>query len=190
MSLKNPRHELFCQLTPQGAKNGWTQGELYQRAGFKARGHSAETLGCNLLKKVEIQQRIAELQAPAVRKAGVSVASLLAELEQARAAAHNDRQFSASVQAIAGKARLTGFDRAENGGSGSEFSRCESVADVMQVLMAGETASSVLESLDTLRSEVEAYSAEHADVIATKPAWPRAPSESALALALLKPGRR
>ena len=188
MSLKNPRHELFCQLTPQGAKNGWTQGELYQRAGFKARGHSAETLGCNLLKKVEIQQRIAELQAPAVRKAGVSVASLLAELEQARSAAQSDGQFSSAVAAIAGKARLSGLDRAENGGSGSEFSKCETINDVMRVLMASQSAGSVLESLDTLRSEIEAYAANNAALIpVAEPARPREPgTEADRSLALFR----
>ena len=184
MSLKNPRHELFCQLTPQGAKNGWTQGELYQRAGFKARGHSAETLGSNLLKKVEIQQRIAELQAPAVRKAGVSVASLLAELEQARSAAQSDGQFSSAVAAIAGKARLSGLDRAENGGSGSEFSKCETINDVMRVLMASQSAGSVLESLDTLRSEIEAFAANNATVIPAAEPARRRPDEAALSLAV------
>jgi hypothetical protein len=36
-TLKNPRHELFCQLTLQGAKYGWTQADIYKRAGCDRR---------------------------------------------------------------------------------------------------------------------------------------------------------
>jgi hypothetical protein len=188
-SLKNPRHELFCQLVPQGAKNGWSQAEIYRRCGYKAAGHSAEVLASNLLKNIEVQRRIAELQAPAARKAGVTVTSLLDELEQARVAAHDDRQFSAAVAAIAGKAKLSGVG-AENGGTGSEFSRCETVDDVMRTLLSEQSVSEVLESLATFSAQVEAYAADHAHVVAAEPAWPRAPSEGAQALALLRPGRR
>ena len=189
--LHNPKHENFCQLTLQGAKYGWTQADIYKRAGYRATGHSAEMAASRLMKKDEIQRRIAELGEPAVRKSGVSVASLLAELEQARVGAHDDRQFSASVQAIAGKARLSGLDRTENVGTGNEFSRCESVDDVMRVLLAEQSVSEVLESLAALGAQVEAYAASHATLIpATEPARPREPgSEPERSLALLRPKR-
>jgi phage terminase small subunit len=186
--LHNPKHENFCQLTLQGAKYGWTQADIYKRAGYRATGHSAEMAASRLMKKDEIQRRIAELGEPAVRKTAVSVASLLDELEQARVAAHDDRQFSAAVAAIAGKARLSGLDR-ENGGTGSEFSRCESVDDVMRVLLADQSVSEVLESLTALSAQVEAYAASHATLVpAVEPARPR-PNEADLSLALYRKRR-
>src|ERR1700726_238677 len=165
--LHNPKHENFCQLTLQGAKYGWTQADIYKRAGYRATGHSAEMAASRLMKKDEIQRRIAELGEPAVRRSGVSVASLLAELEQARVGAHDDRQFSAAVQAIAGKARLAGLDRENGDGGGGQFSRCESIDDIMRVLLAEQSAAEVLESLAAFSAQVEAYAASHAIVISS-----------------------
>jgi len=39
----SPKHEQFVQLVVRGVRYGWTQGEAYQRAGFRATGHAAET---------------------------------------------------------------------------------------------------------------------------------------------------
>jgi hypothetical protein len=121
------------------------------------------------------------------KRAEVTVASLLRELEQARASAQDDGQFSAAVQAIAGKARLSGLDR-ENGG-GSEFAKCETIDDVMRVLLDGETVSEVLSGLDQLRSEVENYAASHATVVAAADPDRRRINETEAALALFRPSR-
>jgi ethanolamine utilization microcompartment shell protein EutL len=121
------------------------------------------------------------------KRAEVTVASLLRELEQARASAQDDGQFSAAVQAIAGKARLSGLDR-ENGG-GSEFAKCETIDDVMRVLLDGETVSEVLSGLDQLRSEIENYAASHATVVAAADPDRRRINETEAALALFRPSR-
>jgi hypothetical protein len=40
--LANIKHENFCRLIIEGAKYGWTQVDIYKRAGYRADGHSAE----------------------------------------------------------------------------------------------------------------------------------------------------
>jgi len=188
-TLKNPKHEALAQLIPQGARNGWTQGECYQRAGYRCSGHAAEVAASRLLKNVDIQTRIAELQAPAIRKTGVTVASLLRELELARSAAQTDGQFSSAVAAISGKFRVAGLDR-EDGIGGSEFAKCETADEVMRVLMANETPTEVLEQLTDLQAEVERYAANLATLVpGSEPARPR-PNEIALSLARSLPRRR
>jgi hypothetical protein len=192
-ALKNIRHEQFAQNLAAIGKTGGTNGNAYTRAGYRCENGAAEAAASRMLADVRngVADRVRELMAGGARRAEVTVASLLNELEQARVGALDDRQFSASVAAIAGKARLSGLDRPESGGTGGEFDRCESVSDVLRTLLSDQTPSEVLTSLDVLRYEIEAYAADHADVVAAvRPPWPRKPSESAMALALLRPGRR
>ena len=56
--LTNARHERFAQ----NKAKGMSIGPSYTAAGYKATGHSAEVAGARLLKNVEVQNRIAELQ--------------------------------------------------------------------------------------------------------------------------------
>lgn len=186
-TLQNVRQETFCQLIAKSPKTGWHQGKCYTEAGFKTANRSADACAARLLTRANIKTRIAELIEPAVRKTGVTVASLLNELEQARVAAHDDRQFSASVQAIAGKAKLAGLDR-ENGGAGSEFSKCASIDEVLRVLLTHLSPGDALQQLDDLRGLIVAHAADHANVVGTEYVRPRTPgTETEMALRLLKP---
>jgi len=173
-ALRNPKHELFCQLIPQGTKNGWSQAEIYRRCGYKAAGHSAEVLASNLLKNIEVQRRIAEITAPAVRKARVTTETLIGQFDQVFDAAMSDKQFGAASSAATVKAKLTGFlrDRLEVGSPGA-FDGLETTEQVVAALLSDQTASEALATLDTLRSEIEAYAADHADIVVTEPARPR-----------------
>ena len=87
------------------------------------------------------------------------------------------------------RAKLAGLlvDQVEIGAPG-EFGGCQTIEDVMRVLMASESASSVLESLDVLRSEIEAYAANNAALIpAAELARPREPgTEADRSLALFR----
>jgi hypothetical protein len=189
-ALKNPRHELFCQLIPQGAKNGWSQAEIYRRCGYKATGHSAEVLASNLLKNIEVQQRIAEITGPALKKARVSIESLLDQLETTINDARGDGQHSVVVNALTLSAKLVGLlrDRVEVGGAGA-FDGLETSEQVVAALLSDQPAAEALSTLAVLQREIEAYASSHADVIpATEPARPR-PNESELSLALLRPKR-
>jgi hypothetical protein len=193
--LRNVRHEAFARELIEAQRHGRTQAEAYQRAGYRAAYDGAEASAARLIGNVRagITARVQELMANGAKQAAVTVASLLAELEQARAAAQDDGQFSAAVQAIAGKARLAGLDR-ENGGTGSggEFSRCETISDVLRVLLADQPASEVLESLSTLSAQVQAYASDHAHLIAStaEPDRPRAPSSEERSLAYPRPKPR
>jgi len=191
-ALRNPRHELFCQLIPQGVKNGWSQADIYRRCGYKAAGHSAEVLASNLLKNIEVQRRIAEITAPAVRKARVTTETLIDQFDAVFDGAMSDKQFGAASSAASVKAKLTGFlrERMEVGAPGS-FDACETTEDVMRVLLADQSAAEALASLDVLRKEIERHAASHATLIpAAEPARPREPgSEPERSLALLRPKR-
>jgi hypothetical protein len=189
--LRNVRHEAFARELIEAQRHGRTQAEAYQRAGYRAAYDGAEASAARLIGNVRagITARVQELMANGAKKAAVTVASLLAELEQARAAAQDDRQFSAAVAAIAGKARLSGLDRENGGGSVSEFGKCQTIDDVMRVLLADETPAEVLSGLDQLRSEVENYAASHATVVHAAEPDRRRVSETEAALALYRPSR-
>jgi len=163
--LKNLKHENFAQAMVRGAAVGWSPADAYQAAGYKPSSrHAAEVCASRLLSLVEVRDRIAELQAAGARKAVVTVETLLAELEAARAAATSAEQFSAATAAIVAKAKLTGLmrDRVEVGGPGA-FDRCGTPTEVVDQLLAqlGDGAD-VLGKLDELRELVEARLADRA----------------------------
>ena|ERR1700722_221177 len=108
--LKNVKHESFAQQMVRGLAVGWSPADAYAAAGYKpASRHAAEVCASRLLSKVEVRDRIAELQAAGARKATVTVASLIEELEEARAAAQSAEQYSAAVSAITTKAKISGL---------------------------------------------------------------------------------
>jgi phage terminase small subunit len=77
--LKNERHELFCQKLAEGR----SATEAYVLGGFKSSRKNASRLRA----KEDIAARVSEIQAAGAKSAEVSVGSLLAELEEARAKA-------------------------------------------------------------------------------------------------------
>ncbi len=74
--LKNTRHERFAQ----NKAKGMSIGPAYTAAGYKAKDHSAEVNGARLLKNAEVQNRIAELMAPAVEATQATVERVLKEM--------------------------------------------------------------------------------------------------------------
>ena len=104
--LTNPRHEKFAQELAVGK----SATEAMREAGYTDPRNSTR-----LTKNDEIRGRIQELQNRGAAIAEVSVASLLRELEGARELAIAQKQASAAVAAIMGKAKITGLitDKAE-----------------------------------------------------------------------------
>jgi hypothetical protein len=123
------------------------------------------------------------------KKAAVTVASLLDELEQARQGASDDRQFAAATSAVIAKAKLSGLmvDKVAIG-SASEFSNCSSVADVVRVLLSDQTPRQVIELLDVMRNAIENYAGDHAIVIPAEK--PQRQDETLEALKMLRPSKR
>jgi len=113
--------------------------------------------------------------------------SLLAELEQARAGASDDRQFGAATAAIVAKAGLAGLDRENGNGSGDQFSKCEGVEEVLVAWLA-EYASpgEALAELDAWREQVIAYAANRATVVTSAEPAKSRPDEVGLALGYLR----
>lgn len=99
--LKNARHETFAQ----GLAKGMSATEAYAAAGYKGDRKAAS----NLWTKVDVKDRVTELQSKSVKKVEITVDSLASELEEARAMALKEKQTSAAVSATMGKAKLFGL---------------------------------------------------------------------------------
>jgi phage terminase small subunit len=99
--LTNTKHELFAQALAKGENAS----KAYISAGFKGSRANASRLKANS----NIAARVFELSEAGAKSAEVSVASLLAELEEARARATTLGQLSAAVRASAEKAKISGL---------------------------------------------------------------------------------
>jgi phage terminase small subunit len=194
--LRNCRHENFARELIEAQRHGRSQAEAYQRAGYKARLGSAEANAARLLgnAKAGVAQRVQELMLNGAKRAEVTVASLLAELEQAREGAATDRQFAAATGAIMAKAKLSGLlvDRVEVGAPGS-FDGCQTVEQVIATLLAEfESPAAALAELDAWREQIAAYASSRAIVVSpVEPA--RSPvlgAELERSLGLFRPARK
>lgn len=111
-ALENVRWERFAQELAKGT----SALAAYEIAGFK----SGKQNSARLREREVIKARLAELQAPAVKKTLITIDTLTAELEEARLLAIKLGQSSAAVSAAMGKAKLLGFliERVETGAPG------------------------------------------------------------------------
>lgn len=105
------RQERFCLALSEGLP----QSRAYIEAGYTSRGNAAEVAAARLFRNVQVQSRIAELQAGAARRSEITVDDLVAELESMRKLAMACKNPAAGVAAVMGKAKLLGLivDRAE-----------------------------------------------------------------------------
>src|SRR6516164_8277358 len=127
-ALKSQRKEKFVLALFEGR----SATEAYTLAGYKPCRQNA----ARLTTKDDIQQRLAKLQSEAARSSQVTVASLLAELEDARSQATSLKQFSAVVRSIESKARISGLltEKIEVKTISEQFDGCPSVEDIIEVL--------------------------------------------------------
>ena len=114
-ALKNPRHEAFAQTHARGM----SASAAYGQVGFKPHRANAATLA----RKEHISVRVAELQeeqlavhqqatAAAAANKQVTIESLIAEAEAARAKAMSEKGgAAAAVSALTAKAKLAGVWR-------------------------------------------------------------------------------
>jgi hypothetical protein len=114
-ALKNPRHEAFAQALARGM----SAAAAYGQVGFKPHRANAATLA----RKEYISVRVAELQeeqlaihqqstAAAAANKQVTIESLIAEAEAARAKAMSEKGgAAAAVSALTAKAKLAGMWR-------------------------------------------------------------------------------
>jgi hypothetical protein len=114
-ALKNPRHEAFAQTLARGM----SASAAYAEAGYKANRHNAAALA----REEHIRTRVTELQeeqlaihqqatAAAAANKQVTIESLIAEAESARAKAMSEKGgAAAAVSALTAKAKLAGMWR-------------------------------------------------------------------------------
>ena len=163
--LPNPRHEKFAEQLAQGR----TATEAYVLAGFKPSRRNASRLKSN----EDVAARVCEIQQAGANSAEVSVASLLAELEDARAKATTLGQLSAAVRATAEKARISGLliERQQIEINQSPFDNDTSIPEVLQYVAEKHSPAGavllamVFEEVDQLP---EALLSMHRQVIAEK----------------------
>jgi Terminase small subunit len=122
--LDNPRWERFAQELAKGQ----SQTGAYLAAGYKG-AKSPTTAASRLLTNVRVAARVKELQQRGAERAEVTVASLIADLDEDRKLARGAGQASAAVAATMAKAKLLGLfiDRKEVGAPG-EFDEIENMS--------------------------------------------------------------
>lgn len=108
----NSRRELFAQELAAGH----SATTAYAKAGYSPNYWNA----CRLKANERVKARVAKLQEAGAKRAEVTIASLVAELDEARTTALRLGQTSAAVAATMGKAKITGnlVDRTEIGDPG------------------------------------------------------------------------
>jgi hypothetical protein len=103
--LANARHEIAAQERAKGKSDA----AAYMAAYPTCSKASAETAGPRLFRNVQVQNRVAELQAQSAKEVVVSTASLIDELEEARAMAKRLEMPNAMTAASVAKAKLLGL---------------------------------------------------------------------------------
>lgn len=128
-ALFNPRHERFCR---EYMKIGIAS-RAFLAAGYRPTNrNSLDACSSRLLSSPKVRQRILELGKMNEKKHEVTVASLIADLEDDRQLARENKQAAAAVSANIAKARLLGLivDRKETGAPG-DFSAMSSADEIL-----------------------------------------------------------
>lgn len=105
------KQEAFCQAYIETGNASEAYRSAY--AADKMKAEAIHVKASELLTNGKVAVRVAELQGEIKERHGVTVDSLIAELEEARKAALDVEtpQSSAAVAATMGKAKLTGLDK-------------------------------------------------------------------------------
>lgn len=89
--------------------------QAYQRAGYAARGHAAETGAERLLRNAEVRLAVDKAQMKAAGRAEMTIDQHMADLKRIRDAAFDEGKFSAAATAEVARGKVAGFyvDRVE-----------------------------------------------------------------------------
>lgn len=187
--LRNIKHETFCRKLIEASQTGKSQGSAYREAGYDCENGASEAAASRLLKTAKVQQRIAELCAPATRKTRTTVDTLAQQFDDVFNAAMSNVQLGAAGAAAAAKAKLLGFmrDRLEVGAVGS-FDACQTMPELIEALLAGTSVPEALQTLATLREAIELHAATHAAIVVPRHMMPS--DEAAVALRMFRPTPR
>ena len=109
--LKNVKHELFVQKWHETGNKSEAYREAYPGS-LKWKDESVHPKASELSRRDTVSARYKSLQDKTVEEHGITITSLLLELEEARAMALHpeNAQSSAAVSATMSKAKLVGLD--------------------------------------------------------------------------------
>ena len=110
--LENTKHEKFCHVWHETGNKS----EAYRQSHPNAAKWKDETVhnkASALSKRGEVLARLEQLQKDGLDSHGVTVGSLIKELENCRVIAleQDNPQTSAAINAVMGKAKLVGLDK-------------------------------------------------------------------------------
>ena len=110
-ALTNPKHEKFCMVWHETGNKSEAYRESHPRS-LKWKDVTVHNKSYELSKKGEILVRFGELQDKALESHGVTIESLLRELDEARdmALLEKNSHTSAAITATMSKAKLVGLD--------------------------------------------------------------------------------
>jgi phage terminase small subunit len=111
-SLKNSKHEKFCQVWHETNNKSEAYRQSHPTAS-KWKDATVNNRASELSKQDEILGRFSELQELALKSHGITIESLLKELDEARGIALSAEtpQTSSAVSATMNKAKLVGLDK-------------------------------------------------------------------------------
>ena len=101
------KQEVFCQAIIAGSSQSDAYRSAYSTANMQSKTVNEEA--CAIMKSPTIANRIAELRAPAVKKAGMTLESHLEDLQRLRNMAVKDKQYAAAITAETSRGRAAGF---------------------------------------------------------------------------------
>ena len=112
MALTNPKHEKFCLIWHETGNKSEAYRESHPNS-LKWKDATIHNRASALSKVDEVLARFRELQDKAIESHGITIATLLKELDEARAAALEAEtpQSSAAITATMNKAKLVGLDK-------------------------------------------------------------------------------
>jgi len=144
--LQNPKWERFAINVFQSPKTGWSIGKCYSESGYRARNHSAEQLGSQLLRNIEVRTRIEELSRPVAKKAAVSLEALISRIEAAIAAAQADGAHGAVAQNHALILKI--IDMVEERSAEHQFAGAMDFSEIMALIrdLVGDVVAAVVEA--------------------------------------------
>ena len=111
-SLKNAKHEKFCQVWHETNNKSEAYRQSHPSAS-KWKDATVNNRASELSKQDEVLGRFSELQDLALKSHGITIESLLKELDEARGIALEAEtpQSSAAISATMNKAKLVGLDK-------------------------------------------------------------------------------
>jgi len=112
MALTNPKDEKFCLVWHETGNKSQAYRESHPNS-LKWKDETVHNKASALSKKGEVSARFKELQNDALKSHGITIKSLLMELDEARKIALESEtpQSSAAISATMNKAKLVGLDK-------------------------------------------------------------------------------